>query len=98
VNQTELIGKMTWIFASCASLAERKNSDYASANDALENFRDFGTYGIIVRMSDKFKRVKNVAEKSGSISVLDESLSDTLMDIINYAAIAIIMGREDGNT
>ena len=92
MKQSDLLDRMGGIFEDCRDLAERKNSDYAG-NDALENLRQFGTLGIVVRLSDKFARIKNLVQKEPSVK--DEKLEDTLMDIINYAALAIIMNEEN---
>ena len=94
MNQDELMHSMEEIFSMCIRLARKKNSDYASDSDALENFRSFGRDGIIVRLGDKFTRLRNVYKRG---NVVDETLEDTLLDIINYSAIAIIMGEGNGN-
>ena len=46
------------------------------------NIAEFGTVGILVRMSDKFARLKN-----GTADHSDETVADTLDDIIGYALI-----------
>lgn len=94
MTHDELIGKMEDLFAVCADLARQKNKDYAGKNDALENFRDFGFLGVIIRMNDKFKRLKNIVKNKGT-AVSGETIRDTLKDIINYGAIAIIMKEEE---
>jgi len=90
MNQKELAHKLSNIFAECVQLAVAKNSDYAKVEDALENFHDFGTLGIIVRIGDKYKRLKNILQK-GEISVKSESVRDSLIDTIVYCAIAVIL-------
>lgn len=77
---------------------QQKNSDYSNADhsdtpDVFSNFReceDFGTdilTGILVRMSDKWSRVKNIHAKGGDNAVPGEGLEDGLLDLIGYAAI-----------
>ena len=90
MEQREFITRLEDVFAQCMNLAEAKNSDYAKVEDALENFRDFGVMGIIVRLGDKYKRLKNIIQK-GEIAVTDEKVKDTLMDMIVYSAIAIML-------
>ena len=77
---------------------DRKNHDYAG-DDPLSNLRTFGFYGVVVRISDKFHRLKNFA-KQDKLKVKDESIRDTLIDMANYALLAIILYDEEkqGNT
>lgn len=77
----------------------RKNSDYTGdSGDNLANFRmaeKFGVStfdGILVRMSDKYSRIASLVKKAKEgkeAAVQDESLRDTLIDLANYAIIAI---------
>jgi len=62
------------------NLGVSKNNDYGS-----ENILKFGIIGIIVRLGDKIARYKNLSTNKAEQKVKDESLKDTLMDIINYA-------------
>ena len=50
------------------------------------NIPKFGTFGTLVRMTDKFERLSNMVQNGDSGSV-DESIEDTLIDISNYANI-----------
>lgn len=64
-----------------------KNSDYAGLDpDPFRAFRMFGRFGILVRMSDKFSRLRTFLER-GQFNVKDESVRDTIRDLINYAVI-----------
>jgi len=65
-------------------LFKKKNTDYGNA------FEEFGTIGILVRMNDKIKRAMNINDKQLSL-VDNESLKDTLIDLHNYSALAIIL-------
>lgn len=88
------------VLGKCQALSERKNADYAEEGDALANFRTFGSYGVIVRLSDKLSRVINLVKRKGHrAEVADESIRDTLMDVVNYAAIAIVVmdAEKDGS-
>jgi len=62
------------------NLGVSKNNDYGS-----ENILKFGIIGIIVRLGDKIARYKNLSTNKAEQKVKDESLKDTLMDIINYS-------------
>lgn len=80
----------------CMSILEAKGHDYAGDADCLANLRRFGLFGIIVRLSDKFSRIETLA-KAGfdRAKVKDESIRDTLRDIVNYSLLAMIFLDED---
>ena len=78
VEQLEAIQK------ECRELFTKKNSDYGDA------FATYGTVGVLVRIGDKLQRFSKITSKSVEIEVLDETLCDTLMDLHNYAAMAIM--------
>lgn len=86
--------KMKIIFDECLALSKRKGKDYTGGEDSLANLRVFGFKGIIIRLFDKLYRLKSI-EESGKVEVLDETIDDTLMDIIIYAALAKILLREN---
>lgn len=65
-------------------LFDRKQSDYGP-----RNISGFGTLGVIVRMNDKFERLKNLYGKKRRRPV-NESIRDTFRDISNYANIALL--------
>lgn len=72
------------------TLFTKKNTDYGDA------FSKYGTVGVLVRIGDKLERMRNVT-KNGVTLVNDESLRDTLIDLHNYSAMAI-MAMEDYDT
>lgn len=78
VEQLEAIQK------ECRELFSKKNSDYGDA------FATYGTVGVLVRIGDKLQRFSKITSKSVEIEVIDETLRDTLMDLHNYAAMAIM--------
>ena len=69
-------------------LFERKNKDYGNA------FADYGPVGVLVRMGDKIARLQSITTKSISL-INSESLRDTLIDLHNYSAMAIMLLDED---
>lgn len=75
---------------SCREIFSKKNKDYGDA------FASHGTIGVLVRINDKLSRYTNITSKGIEISVSDETLRDTLMDLHNYAAMAI-MCLDDAN-
>jgi len=62
----------------------QKNSDYGDA------FATFGLIGVLVRISDKIHRALNISRTNVTL-VSDETLDDTLLDLHNYAAMALIL-------
>ena len=65
-------------------LFERKNADYGDA------FSTYGAVGVIVRMGDKISRLSSITN-TGINLVEDEKIRDTLIDLHNYAAMAIML-------
>jgi hypothetical protein len=65
-------------------LFERKNKDYGDA------FAKFGVVGVLVRIEDKIQRAISISN-SGIVLVDDEGLNDTLLDLHNYAAMALML-------
>jgi len=77
-------------------LHDKKNHDYAG-DEYLSNFLMCekhmgipGWIGCIIRLSDKMARIMNLA-KTDEISVGDETITDTLMDLAVYAIITRIL-------
>lgn len=68
-------------------LFQRKNEDYGDA------FANYGPVGVIVRMGDKINRLSSVTKNQVSL-VQNESIRDTLIDLHNYAAMAIMLMDE----
>lgn len=71
----------------------KKNKDYASDGQPFSNFKGCEIIGveykkgILVRVLDKIKRVSNLLEKDPDVK--DESIEDTLLDIMNYTNIIL---------
>ncbi len=68
------------------TIMQAKNHDYASDEDPFRNFRAFERFGILVRLSDKLARLQSFLE-NGKLKVADETIEDTVCDIINYAIL-----------
>ena len=79
---------------------DAKRHDYASTEDVFANFRTCEMAGIpawkgcCVRIGDKFSRIMGFAKKE-KLKVKDESIRDTLVDMANYALIALILYEEE---
>lgn len=69
-------------------LFARKNVDYGDA------FAKYGLVGVLMRIEDKIQRALSIT-KSGVVLVDDEKLKDTLLDLHNYAAMALMLKDEE---
>jgi hypothetical protein len=66
----------------------KKNTDYGDA------FATYGPVGVLVRMGDKISRLQSIS-KSGITLINDERMRDTLIDLHNYSAMAIMLIDEN---
>lgn len=78
-------------------LCEKKGHDYSGNKDCMANLRLFGFLGVVVRLGDKFMRLKSFTEQ-GELKVKDESIRDTLRDMRIYAYLAEILLDEEEET
>ena len=65
----------------------QKNADYGDA------FAKYGVIGVLMRIEDKLQRSLSIT-KSGVNLVADEGIRDTLIDLHNYAAMALMLMDE----
>tara|TARA_B100000900_G_scaffold412569_1_gene434645 strand:+ start:3645 stop:4004 length:360 start_codon:yes stop_codon:yes gene_type:complete len=87
VDRTEQMKKVQ---TEGLELFKKKNTDYGDA------FANYGVVGVLVRMGDKISRLQSITTKSVTL-VNTESLRDTLIDLHNYSAMAIMLLDEDSN-
>lgn len=64
----------------------RKQRDYGH-----ENIRRFGRQGLMVRCHDKVARLENLTGSTATPN--NESIDDTLLDVVGYSAIGIMWER-----
>lgn len=81
------VEQMTAIQQEALELFKRKNADYGDA------FAKYGTIGVLMRIEDKIQRALSIT-KNGINLVQDEGLQDTLLDLHNYAAMALMLLNE----
>lgn len=67
-------------------LYSRKNHDYGDS--VSRTFDDYGLTSFLVRMDDKMNRLKTI-NQTQQIACDDEKIEDTLLDLANYAILAI---------
>lgn len=85
INRVE---QMETIQKEGLELFKKKNQDYGDA------FASYGVIGVLVRMGDKISRLQSITTNSISL-INSESLRDTLIDLHNYSAMAIMLLDED---
>lgn len=87
-KSVDRVSQMAKIQKEALELFRCKNADYGDA------FANYGTTGVIMRMGDKMQRFVSIT-KSGVNLVDNESLRDTLIDLHNYSAMAIMLLDEN---
>ena len=78
------MSKFSEITKEMESLYTKKNTDYGNSFDKTLN--EFGILPAVIRLSEKVDRLKAYC-KNNAISVKDESIKDTLIDLANYAVM-----------
>jgi hypothetical protein len=78
------VEQLAAIQAQALELFKKKNADYGDA------FAKFGIIGVLMRIEDKIQRALSIT-KNGVTLVEDEGLKDTLLDLHNYAAMALMV-------
>lgn len=78
------------IYTESRILFKLKNKDYG------DSFADYGPIGVLMRMKDKLNRLQNITKDSVTLidvstSMDDETLRDTLIDLHNYSAMALML-------
>lgn len=72
------------ILEKAAELKQRKSQDYQGSKFVEEDYFPFGHLSYIHMMHTKMLRIRSVAEQDNTNF---ESLEDSLIDMINYAAM-----------
>jgi hypothetical protein len=95
MNREQLLENHNRLCTTALNLMRRKNHDYAGrgGESPFANFTRCESMGIctteqgfLVRMTDKMSRLSSFIE-AGTLQVKDESVEDTILDIINYAVL-----------
>ena len=82
------VQQMIEVQKSGLELFKKKNADYGDA------FAKYGTIGVLMRIEDKIQRSLSIT-KNGVNLVSDEGIKDTLLDLHNYAAMALMLLEEN---
>ena len=95
-QRSELSRRYYEILEEMIAIHDSKRHDYADSEDIFLNFRTSEMMGVpawkgvCIRLGDKFSRIMGFAKKE-RLEVKDESIKDTLIDMANYAIIALIL-------
>ena len=81
---TDRVEQFSEIQRNALEVFKKKNADYGDA------FAKHGLVGVLIRVEDKIQRALSIS-KSGVTLVDSESLRDTLLDLHNYAAMALLL-------
>ena len=78
------VEQMKKIQTEALELFTKKNKDYGDA------FATYGIIGVLIRIGDKIQRSLTIS-KNGVNLIEDENIKDTLLDLHNYSAMALMV-------
>jgi elongation factor P--beta-lysine ligase len=78
------VEQMEKIQKEALDLFTKKNIDYGDA------FAKYGVIGVLMRIEDKLQRSMSIT-KNGVNLINDEGIRDTLLDLHNYSAMALML-------
>jgi hypothetical protein len=84
ILKMDRVSQMKVVQIEALDVFTKKNKDYG------DSFATYGTIGVLVRIGDKISRSVSVSN-SGVNLVKDETLRDTLLDLHNYSAMALML-------
>jgi hypothetical protein len=86
------------ILKEAGELHDKKQMDYGRGQDPFANVNASAEFGVkpwigaYIRLNDKITRIKSFIEKG---NLVNESLEDSLRDVIVYAAIALVLYEQE---
>jgi hypothetical protein len=89
---------MTKLLVEIREMHDRKQADYGRDSDPFANIRGSQEWGVpawvgaLIRGTDKVKRLQKAA-RGGELK--NESVEDSMIDLIVYACIALLLWREE---
>lgn len=72
-----------------------KDNDYG--NSVGYTYEKYGDVSFLVRITDKFNRIESLTDPKHNITVKDEKLEDTILDMANYCLLWLVE-REQSKT
>jgi hypothetical protein len=88
MEQNDRVHQLRVVQSEALELFSKKNADYGDA------FAKFGVIGVLMRIEDKIQRALSIT-KNGVNLIKDEGIRDTLLDLHNYAAMALMLLDEN---
>ena len=92
MNRTQLFQFAQDFFHEAYEILQSKNDDYSQESNPVSNFEFIGkmvgispAQAAFSRMMDKVARLQECLEKGTTVK--DETLRDTLMDLVNYSVL-----------
>jgi len=85
------VEQMKKVQREALELFTKKNIDYGDA------FDKYGVIGVLMRIEDKLQRSMSIT-KNGVNLINDEGIRDTLIDLHNYAAMALMLLDEPASS
>ncbi len=82
------VEQMKKIHNEALELFTKKNVDYGDA------FAKYGTIGVLMRIEDKLQRLMSITTNGVNL-INDEGMRDTLIDLHNYSAMALMLFDEN---
>ena len=77
---------MAKLFVAAFELFKKKLKSYGT-----NNISEYGERGVVLRMNDKIKRLKNIVWEGIGNPIEDETVEDTYLDVAVYSCIGIIV-------
>lgn len=82
------VEKFKQLLNEMLDLYQKKNHDYGGS--ITDTYNKYGPLSFSVRMRDKLNRFDTLASAEDAQMVHGEKIHDTLIDLANYALLAII--------
>lgn len=104
LTQKEALELQELLYKDSLEIMLKKRKDYSGDIDPFGNLRLAAPLagvepwrGVLVRLGDKFSRLRNILDRDGAMYVQDEMLWDVFCDIINYTCILAGLCAEELN-
>lgn len=91
VNEMNKVWLFRKIAEEASALYAKKNADYGDSFG--KTYAEYGAVMPLIRLEDKLGRLKKLTLGKEAQQVNDESIDDTLMDIVCYAVMTLIERR-----
>lgn len=76
------------ILRSMEETYKAKDNDYG--NSVGYTYKKYGDISFLVRITDKFNRIESLTDPKHNITVKDEKLEDTILDLANYCLLWLV--------